>query len=60
MNVPVPEASTTVAPSSLYVPPNSQVRKAAPLRVMDVGAVVSTTVTTLVVVPALPEASVAV
>ena len=54
-----PDKSVAVAPISVYEPPNSQYLKAAPLSVIT-GAVVSRTVTVLVAVPVLPEASVAV
>ena len=52
-----PERSVAVAPASLYVDPNSTVTEVSPVTVTT-GAVVSTTVTVLVAVPVLPEASV--
>ena len=52
-----PERSVAVAPASVYVSPNSCVAGLSPVTVTT-GAVVSTTVTVLVAVPALPEASV--
>ena len=55
--VTVPDASVAVAPASVYVLPTSTVAGLSPVTVTT-GAVVSTTLTVLVAVPALPEASV--
>ena len=52
-----PDKSLAVAPASVYVAPNSEVAGFVPVTVTT-GAVVSTTFTVLVAVPALPEASV--
>ena len=49
--------SVAVAPASEYVPPSSTVAGLSPVTVTT-GAVVSTTLTVLVAVPTLPDASV--
>ena len=57
--VTVPEASVAVAPASVYVASwaTSSVKGLVPVTV-TAGAVVSTTLTVLVAVPALPDGSV--
>ena len=57
--VKVPDISATVAPASVNTAPNSCVTGLSPVSVIT-GAVVSTTLTTLVAVAVLPSKSVAV